>query len=233
MAATTRGEFALVCAEFIDPGLNGARRQALVADPVGWWRKWTTLLGNAIRVQTPYSVLGELLALEWILAAGETADWMGPRRQTHDIETPGTSYEVKSTIARYTSIIHVSGQHQLTAPQGRCLKLVHIRFEPGAEPGPGFHTINSVVERLVAAGTDPQYLEGHLERLGFVQGRESRNAPYRILDSSIYDVGPGFPKIVPEAFAGGVVPAGIGKIQYEVDLGVLQGRAFPVVAPEQ
>ena len=55
-----RYEFATVCAQFIEPGINGIDRKNLLADPLAWWKQWRELLGNAIFQRKPYSVIAEM-----------------------------------------------------------------------------------------------------------------------------------------------------------------------------
>jgi hypothetical protein len=52
-------------------------------------------------------------------------------------------------------------------------------------------------------------------------GRHAREISYMLHDAEIYEVSSSFPKIVPSSFSGGVIPNGIEKIKYEVDLSLL------------
>src|SRR5580692_3772089 len=35
-----RNEFAVVCAQFLEPGTNGESRSLLLSHPAGWWKRW-------------------------------------------------------------------------------------------------------------------------------------------------------------------------------------------------
>ena len=61
-----RYEFAMVCTQFVDPGLNGSDRNILINNPLGWWKKWQELLGDIISKKEPYSLIAEMLALNTI-----------------------------------------------------------------------------------------------------------------------------------------------------------------------
>lgn len=217
-----RQEFAVVCAQLLEPGYGGEDRSKLLADPAGWWKRWRELLGNAQREKKPFSVVGELLAFERLLASGEQPVWLGPSQNSHDIDTPAADYEVKSTVLKYSSTCHVAGQFQLPAPGEKPLFLVYQRFEPSMSG----HSIDSLMERLAAAGQDITVLEQDLERLGYEDGASDRQRRYKLLESMKYPVDADFPRIVPASFVAGVMPPGIVSVEYEVDLSGLSGVPF-------
>jgi hypothetical protein len=217
-----RNQFALICAEFVDPGADGRRRAALVANPEEWWARWRELLGNVVREQNPYAVLAELLTYEHLLASGEAVLWGGPDAASHDVEGATASYEVKATITRYSSAVHIAGEHQLTPTGKKPLFLVHWRFEPGS----GSQSIDSLMERLRKAGHDVGPIEAALENLGLRPGTIGRAKTYNILESRRFRVDARFPRITPASFAGGVMPAAVHSIEYQVDLSGLEAEAF-------
>jgi len=217
-----RQEFAVVCAQFVEPGVNGDERDAIVDDPTAWWLNWRELLGNVVRERKPYSVLGELLALERLIVNGETPVWLGPAKGSHDIETMSANYEVKSTISRYSSTFHAAGQFQLGSSEGKQLFIVYQRFEPALSG----HCIDGVLHRLAGLGQNAAPIEAGLAQLGFEPGSSDRRANYKLLQSTKYHVDEGFPRIVPSSFVGGVLPKGIVSIEYQVDLAGLPGTPF-------
>lgn len=217
-----RNEFAVVCAQMVAPGENGELRTALVADPLGWWERWRHLLGNAVVSQTAYGTLGEMLAIERLLERGEQVDWRGPLGGTVDLITPKAGYEVKSTVSRYDSRIHVAGQFQLALSESRPLALLHYRFEPGSSG----ESVNSVCARLVAAGMSSAHLEDLLARCGLEAGCSARNETFGVLESRLFPVNAAFPRITPASFVGGTLPAGIVHVEYQVDLSGLAHEPF-------
>jgi len=217
-----RNEFAVVCAQMVDSGSDGAARAELLADPVAWWERWRHLLGNALTTQPTYGTLAELLAIERLLAAGEEVDWRGPLGGTVDLVTATAGYELKSTLSRYDSRIHVSGQFQLALADVRPLSLVFYRFEPG----PSGESINGVCQRLVAAGMAAALLDGLLTRCGLEPGCSARNETFAVLESRMYPVNADFPRIVPSSFKDGALPPGIVHIEYQVDLSGLISVPF-------
>lgn len=217
-----RNEFAAVCAQFLHPGVGGNDRQALVRDPAEWWRRWRQLLGNSSALRPSYAVLGELLALERLLAAGAQATWGGPAGASYDIETPTGSYEVKSTVMRYGSVVHIAGQYQLLRPQSKPLYVIHQRFEPV----PAGDSVDAIASRLLANGVDAEELEASLAKAGLEKGCSARKERYALLDSQRYVVDAGFPAITPASFVGGTLPTGVTSLTYAVDLDTLTGEPF-------
>ncbi len=217
-----RNEFAVLCSQFLEPGAGGELRADLVANPVAWWQRWQELLGNAVRTRSAYDVMGELLVCERLLIRGELPSWRGPEGASHDVETPVANYEVKSTVFRYGSVIHIAGQFQLLPSGGLPLFLVHQRFEPSA----GGDDVDGLVGRLVAAGMEESRLEALLATEGLPQGSSARRQRFRLLESRRFRVDAQFPRITPASFVGGALPAGVDAIAYDVDLSVQVSELF-------
>lgn len=217
-----RNEFAVVCAQMVESGADGTARAALVADPAAWWERWRHLLGNAVTSQPTYDTLAELLTFERLLAQGEQVDWRGPLGGTVDLVTPVAGYEVKSTVSRYDSRIHVSGHFQLALADTRPLSVVHFRFEPV----PSGESINGVCRRLIDMGIAAEFLNNLLTRCGLEAGCSARNETFLVLESRMYLVDAAFPRIVSSSFLGGVLPPGVVHIEYQVDLSGLSSITF-------
>jgi predicted oxidoreductase len=65
---------------------------------------------------------------------------------------------------------------------------------------------------------DFSVLNQKLEEMGFEEGMSSRNKTFILHEMLKYDIGPEFPRITPASFVGGVLPTGVSKITYTVDL---------------
>ena len=208
------GPFASLCAEFVDPGENGAARTEIVNAPVDWWKKWKELLGNKNIDERIYDVLGELCVLYHLIQSGEDANWNGPDGASYDIETDTRFVEVKSTLSRSKKEVTISNQFQLDPP-GKSLNLVLCVFEPSIKSG---FSINGVIAEFAKIGYNVALLNQKLEEMGFEEGMSSRNKTFVLHEMLKYDIGPEFPRITPASFVGGVLPTGVSKITYTVDL---------------
>ena len=206
--------FSALCAELVDPGEGGIFRSEITSSPVRWWREWKNLLGNKSIDDRVYDVLGELCVLNYLIANGEEASWNGPSGASYDIETDKRFVEVKSSVVRDCKEITISNQFQL-APPNKHLDLVFCQFEPSVASG---LSINLLVSQLKESGINIGAINQKLKELGFEEGRSARNKTFILHSMLKYTVDAAFPRITPASFAGGVMPAGITKITYTVDL---------------
>lgn len=208
-----RYEFATVCAEFVEPGLHGETRDELLKNPEHWWEKWRSLLGNSVQNKMPYSVLGEILIYKHLIDLGKEVRWAAIEKATHDLETSFESYEVKSTIKRYDSLISVNSQYQFVSSE-KGLFLCFCRFEESLTG----KSIEDVMNQLTVSGNNYSELNIAIEKMGFEKGSSARNKKYKLHEARIYQVDEKFPKITSESFCDGKLPEGIVKIVYDVDL---------------
>lgn len=208
-----RSAFAALCAEFVEPGAEGADRRALSADPTTWWRKWSTLLGNKDIDERVYDVLGELCTLKALSLKGRPAVWQGPNMSSYDISCADAFYEVKSTVVRDRKEIVIHSQFQLNPPTGT-LSIAFCQFEL-AETG---ISINSLINDMAFLGIDQMELDDKLTRLGYPEGRTARNRQYLLHHLLFYRVDSSFPRVTEDMFPGGVLPKGVSKLSYSVSL---------------
>ena len=206
--------FSALCAELVDPGEGGIFRSEITASPVKWWREWKDLLVNKSIDDRVYDVLGELCVLNYLIANGEDANWNGPAGASYDIETDVRFVEVKSSVVRDRKEITISNHFQLDPPN-KHLDLVFCQFEPSVISGV---SINLLVEQLKDKGINIGAINQKLKELGFEEGRSSRNKTFILHGMLKYTVDSDFPRITPASFVGGVMPAGITKFTYTVDL---------------
>ena len=213
-SAEIKVPFSALCAELVDPGESGVFRNEIADSPVRWWREWKDLLGNKSIDDRVYDVLGELCVLNRLLDFGEEASWNGPSGASYDIETDKRFVEVKSSVVRDQREITISNHFQLDPP-GKPLDLIFCQFEPSVSSG---YSINALVEQLKVKGINVGDINCKLKELGFEEGRSARNKKFIIHSMLKYTVDSDFPRITPTSLVGGVMPAGITKITYTVDL---------------
>ena len=207
-----RYEFASVCAQFIDPGKNGTERNRILANPIEWWEQWRTLMGNAVVDHEVYSIIAEMFILNHLYKNNKTIEWTATKAGSKDIESPNESFEVKSTIVRYGSLITVAGQFQLQ--QSKPLHLYFCRMEES----PSGYSINDVKKLLVENGYDKNKIEIELEKLGFENGTNNRKKKYKFLEIREYNIDKNFPKITLESFVDKQMPTAIVQLTYTLDL---------------
>ena len=208
MLDSLRYEFATVCAQFVEPGIDGMDRKNLMSEPLEWWKKWRELMGNTISNKEAYSVIAEMMVLDDLYTQDNTVEWTAVNSGSHDIEGNESSYEVKSTVKRYGATITISGQHQLQS-----LKRLQLYFCRLEQSRTGI-SINDMKDRLVADGYDKDKIEQQLYQLGYERGASIREEKYKVLEKRKYEVDDTFPKITKASFKDDHIPESITQITY-------------------
>ena len=208
-----RNEFATICSQFVDPGVDGSKRKQLLQSPETWWNHWKGLLGNVSSTAEVYPIIGELITVEWLLQQGILARWSGIERATHDIETSNGSYEVKSTTSRYGYEVTISSLYQLRKA-GVTLDLIFCRFERSVLG----RSLNDLVASLVSLGFPKDALEHTLKEEGLELGRPARNTKYKLIEMKKYSVNDSFPIVTEYSFKNDRIPEGVIKFTYTIDL---------------
>lgn len=216
MRDSLRYEFATVCAQFVEPGINGIDRKNLLSNPLEWWKQWRELMGNAISNRQAYSVIAEMMVLDELYINDKTIEWMAVNSGSHDIEGNNGSYEVKSTIKRYGAAITITSQHQLQS--FKRLQLYFCRLEKSNHGV----SINDMKDKLVSDGYDNEKIEQQLYQIGYEKGASVRDERYKVLEKRKYEVNEKFPKIVESSFKDNRMPNSITHITYTIDLDGLE-----------
>ncbi|GID28930.1 PD-(D/E)XK motif protein [Paractinoplanes brasiliensis] len=183
---------------------------------------WRELLGGSHRdwtVPRLAGLYGELAILELLLRLDPAATeaWVGPTGAPQDFRRRAGALEVKSSTAAVGRLVRVHGVDQLETPVGGTLSLIWSRY--AAVPHGEGDSIPSIVERCLA-GANSALLLGLLDRMRLpsFNSPELRDVGFTFVERSVYDVGPDFPRITPDRFIGGAVPAGVQAVEYMVDL---------------
>lgn len=181
---------------------------------------WRALLAGARRVLTPSALaglFGELHVLRTMTALdpGAVAFWTGPTGSAQDFHRTPDALEVKTTTLPEGRTIRVHGVDQLdVAPPGRLsLTWMRLRTDRGV-------SVPDLVDDLLESVDDRSALLDALTAVGYrpVDREIYSHRLFEIVEQRSYVVEPGFPRIVAAGLTGDAVAAGIGAIQYEVDL---------------
>ena len=214
-----RNEFAAVCSQFVQPGVDGNLRKGLINSPDIWWSQWKNLLGNMESDKLSYPVLGELVCLEKLLQKNLKPLWSGADGATHDIELDDCSYEVKSTTNRYGYEITINSVYQLTK-SNETLYLIFCRFERSLSG----RSVDDVAESIKSLGYSAEKLETILKKSGLEKGCTARNLKYKLLEMKKYNVNEKFPFITEHSFKNDTLPGHIIKFSYTVDLSGIENE---------
>ena len=173
-------------------------------------------------------VLAELLALRDLL--GRLDDpidtWQGPMGARHDFLSGRAALEIKAVTGSTIEHVTIHGVEQLIAPSSGSLHLAVYRLEVAT----GELSIDSVFRDLGDAGLDPLELREKLHMVGVEPGSDLAALEWRLAEQCLFLVDDGFPRIAPDSFVGGAVPAGVTSLNYSISLVGLEPLATDDVA---
>ena len=213
-------KFSHVCDDFVEPGRNGEQRQVVSSKPLEWWKEWKDLIGNVSRVQDTYSILGEMIVVDYLASVGENPVWEGLSGSVRDINCQNIDAEVKSTLNRYAYMIEASGEFQFE-PDAKRTHLFFCRFEK-SDSGINIDEMAKILERDSVMTRDS--IEEILTNANLPEGRSARKSRYRLIQMKEYVVNQDFPCITKNSFKGDTIPLGVSHIRYEIDLENLESQ---------
>lgn len=219
--------FDLIGGELAERLANGPETapEAVARVLAKWRRFWGQLPRQILSREEQLGLFAELWFLSvWLIPRTSVAEavnrWRGPFGARHDFEWPGRSVEVKATTSTRGRIHHINGLDQLAPPeQGELLLFsLQLREEGGARntlPGLAAACRSLLEADAAALGS----FEAALVHAGYSPAHEEEYArlKLRIVDEGLFRVAESFPRLTPASFADGV-PAGIERVEYEVNL---------------
>jgi hypothetical protein len=191
---------------------------ATVTRALGEWRALLGAARHTWTVETVIGLFGELLVLRDVLdiAADAASLWTGPHRAPHDFHSVHHAIEVKTTARATGRLIRVHGSDQLERPVKGRLDLCWYRITES----PNGVTPAALLEQCLALSADPAVILSALDALHAPPPEHRLMSELRLepIETRCYGVGDAFPRITPEVFAVGAVPAGVSAIEYTLDL---------------
>lgn len=164
-------------------------------------------------------LVGELVALERFacIHLGAAALWRGPHGERHDFRGGRDGLEVKTSMRASRDVVRISDLDQLAEPEGGSLHLLHLGLEPVAG---GAISVGRCYTDLIALGCDAETLAAGLAAMGCDDplSVDWNRLAFILEREALYDVRPGFPRLVPGDLRGGAAPLGVSEIEYDVDL---------------
>src|SRR5262245_9612245 len=156
--------------------------------------------------------------------------WLGPDGARHDLSTGSTALEVKATLKRHGRVFLIKGHDQLEPPEGGTLYLAAMKLEMVQSGG---ESIPELITSIRSLGVDYHLLLTKLARVGYdVEDSAAYNSVrFTVNEDRVYEVNQDFPRIVSASFAGDALPAGVVRLDYQIDL---SGRSpEPLSLPER
>ena len=180
---------------------------------------WRSLLSGSRRTLTPSELAGlygELTVLLAMLARdlGAVAFWTGPFRSRQDFHRANVALEVKSTTSVESRTVRIHGLGQLDGGDDRLLLTwLKLRADRG-------RSVPDLIDAILQLTDDETAFLSALHALGYQESEReiySRRV-FEVEEQRTYDVGPGFPRLTPAGLVADATLAGLGNVDYDVDL---------------
>ena len=179
------------------------------------------LRAAAARVEraTVSGLVGELFVLNRLLDRSPDAwiAWRGPLGDRHDFRTGDHALEIKTTTRVGHTVVIISSIEQMSEPAGGTLHLLHLTLEPTAG---GLLTVSALARNTITKAGQAAGIRDRLAALGCADADapEWNATAFRYEHESLFEVGPGFPRLAPELFPGKKLPSGVSGVTYRLDL---------------
>ena len=164
-------------------------------------------------------LVAELVVLNRLLERSSSAwkAWCGPAGNRHDFRTGDTSLEVKASLRPDTRTITINGLEQLEVPTEGTLHLFRIVLE---SVNGGAQCVSNLAHRAMSLASEPEKILDLIAAAGCndVDAKQWNGHSFRIESEHLYDIRPGFPRLVMSMLISGVVPHGVRGVTYQVDL---------------
>ena len=225
-------EFADVAAEILERVGGGKSCVAACTSSIADFAALLKAAGDeAVTPEKVVGLVGELTFLQSLLVASPAAweNWQGADADRHDFRSGSMSVEVKTSTRVGSPHVTISSHDQLFEPVGGLLFLRHYCMEKVAG---GAITVATLAADIMTRVSSPLKFREKLAAMGCGDpaAAEWNTLRFELQAVSTYRVVEGFPRITRASFPGGVLPVGIDKVRYRLDLSA--AAAF-VLAPDE
>lgn len=210
--------FKALCVEVIERiAAAPDRAVAALRDVLKEWR--ALLAGNSrpLSATALAGLFGELHLLRSALVRdpGAVVFWTGPNGSAQDFHHGHHAVEVKTTTAPEGRSIRVHGADQLDVepPNRLLLRWLRVRSDRGT-------SVPELVAEILGLTDDTSLFRLLLHKVGYREADRQvyERTRFEVLEERVYEVGPGFPRITPSGLIGDAAAAGVGPIEYTLDL---------------
>ena len=209
--------FANICSVFVIDD-----RENVQTDPYKWYNEWKIMIGNTFSEKRGYDILGEILAYKYYKKIDDSFVWDIKEFKNHDISGKIYDVEVKSSLNKYRNEIHISSQFQLQNKKSEPLRLMYIKFEKDDNGISLEDVVNDFPKE------EKEKFISNIEIMGIKRDSKVYKEKYTVICSKEYIIDAKFPKIDDNSFENNVLPYGISKIEYVVDLNCIEGKNISI-----
>jgi hypothetical protein len=214
----------LVLAEGLVNRLRGVRTVsdalAMLVEELVRWSDFLEEAGpDGLSEIAQRGLVGELVVLRDLLrerepSAEQIGCWTGPLRRHHDLQLPGIACEVKALSGQGPHLVRIANESQLDSG-GVPLLLWCVLVTPHLSGELSLPDLVASLRNGLRTPAAQRSFEDRLLRAGYhdAQTHLYSEQRYFIAGYRVYDVKPGFPRILPAD-----LPSGVGGVSYSVAL---------------
>jgi hypothetical protein len=217
--------FGALCAEVVERiAATPDQSVAALREVLKEWRALLAGNGSRLSATALAGLFGELHLLRSALHLdpGAVAFWTGPNGSAQDFHNGHRAVEVKTAAAPEGRSVRIHGADQLDVqPPGRLLlRWLRVRSGQGT-------SVPELVAESLGLTDDSASFRLLLRKAGYREpDREVYDRTrFEVLEERVYEVGPGFPRVTPSGLAGDATLAGLGPIDYTLDLDAASANA--------
>jgi hypothetical protein len=210
--------FTSLCVEVVDRIAATPERAVAALREV--LKDWRALLAGNGRLLSASALAGLFGELHLLLSAlrrdpGAVTFWSGPNGSAQDFHHGLHAVEVKTTTALEARSVRIHGADQLDVqPPGRLLlRWLRVRSDQGT-------SVPGLVDEILERADDSTAFRLLLHKVGYHEADRHiyDRTRFDLLEEQTYEVGPGFPRVTPSGLIGDASIAGVGPIDYTLDL---------------
>lgn len=221
--------FFTLCEALVKKTRNVPNVLAVIAIIYSQLERWRTLLSSArhnrLSAQEVQGLFGELQFLEECIDGQHVSiqaaieGWQGPKGAPHDFIFGQSAVEIKSISGSYADSVRISTESQLTTHLDTLhLRITFLTVDTDCKSG---LSLNDLIIRLtekIKGGELVFTFEEKLAAAGYVDIPEYDFPCFSVVQTRIYEVRDGFPRITPESLA-----PGISDVSYCIALSSIAG----------
>ncbi|TFV68352.1 PD-(D/E)XK motif protein [Blastococcus sp. CT_GayMR20] len=217
--------FTALCVEVVDRIAATPERAVAALREV--LKDWRSLLAGSGRLLSASALAGLFGELHLLLSAlrrdpGAVAFWTGPNGSAQDFHHGLHAVEVKTTTAPEGRSVRIHGADQLDVqPPGRLqLRWLRVRSDQGI-------SVPNLVDEILERTDDRTAFRLLLQKVGYHEADRHiyERTRFDVLEEQTYEVSPGFPRVTPSCLIDDASIAGVGPIDYTLDLSVPEADA--------
>jgi hypothetical protein len=210
--------FTALCVEVVEEiSTSPDRAVAALRKVLQDWRALLAAPRETLTSSALVGLFGELTVLKQMTERdpGAVMFWVGPSGAPQDFRRELRALEMKTTASPVGRTVQIHGVDQLDMlASGRLLlHWSRVRTDRGV-------TVPDLVDDILGRTDDVQAFTRLLQEAGYRAADRELYARRRfeVMESRTYLVGPGFPRIVAASLTGDAVLAGVGAVDYTIDL---------------